>query len=152
MIFTRYTTLIFFILSFVTYNEYLPFKILLCGDIETNPGSFNWCKFILFYHWNLNDLLACNREKFHLVEAFILSNNNDIFCISETFLDSSVDSSYDGLNINGYTLVLSDYPSNTRRGGVAVYHKDHLPLIRRNDISTFPYQFIQITQSKQGSI
>ena len=41
MIFTRYTTLIFFILSPVTCTEYLRFINLLCGDIETNPGPFN---------------------------------------------------------------------------------------------------------------
>ena len=135
MIFTRYTTLIFFILSLVTYTEYLRFiNLLLCGDIETNPGPFNRCKFISLYHWNLNGKLACNREKFHLVEAFVVSNNIDIFCISETFLDSSVDNIYDGLNINGYTLVRSDHPSNTKRGAVAIYYKDHLPVIRRNDI------------------
>ena len=114
MIFTRYATLIFFILSLATYTEYLRFiNLLLCGDIETNPGPFNRCKFISLYHWNLNGKLACNREKFHLVEAFVVSNNIDIFCISETFLDSSVDNIYDGLNINGYTLVRRNYPSNT---------------------------------------
>ena len=137
MIFTRYTTLIFFILFFVTYIEYLSFKnFLLCGDIKTNPGSFNRCKSISFYHWNLTGMLACNYKKFYLVEAFVISKNFDIFCISETFLDSSVDNIYDGLNINGYTLVRSYYPSNTKRGSVAIYFKDHLPVIRMNDISS----------------
>ena len=115
MIFTRYTTLFFFILSFATYTEYLLFKNLLCSDIETNPGSFNRCKFIQFYHWNPIPLLACNREKFQLVEAFVVSNNIEIFCISEAFLDSSVDDIYDGLNMIGYTLVRNDHPSNTKR-------------------------------------
>ena len=51
MVFTRYTTLIFFILPFVTYTEYLRFiSLLLCGDIESNPGPFNRCKFVSFYH------------------------------------------------------------------------------------------------------
>ena len=68
MIFTRCTTLIFFTLSLVTYTEYLRFiKLLLCGDVEINPGPFSRCKFISFYHWNLNGLLARNREKFHLL-------------------------------------------------------------------------------------
>ena len=79
--------------------------------------------------------MAREHEKFHLVDAFVVSNNIDIFCISEAFLDSSVDNIYDGLNINGYTLVRRDHPSNTKRGGVAIY-KDHLPVIRRNDISS----------------
>ena len=135
IIFTRHTTLIFFILPFVTYTEYLRFiNLLLCCGIETNLGPFNRCKFISFYHCNLNGLLARNHEKFYLVEAFVVSNNIDIFCISETFLDSSVDNIYDGLNINGYTLVRSDHPSNTKRAAVAIYYKEHLPVIRRNDI------------------
>ena len=79
-------------------------------------------------------MLARNCEKSHLVEAFVVSNNTDVFCISETFLDSFVDNIYDGLNKNSYTLVRSDCPSNTKRGGVAIYDKEHLPLIRRNDI------------------
>ena len=83
---------------------------------------------------NLNILLARNREKFHLVEAFVVSNNIDIFCLSETFLDSSHYNIYDGLNINDYTLVRSDHPSDTKRCGVAICYKDHLPVIRRNDI------------------
>ena len=80
MIFTRYRTLIFFILSLVTHTEYLRFtNRLLCGDIETNPGRFSRCKIISFYHWNLYGLLVRNREKFHLVEAFVVSSNIDIF-------------------------------------------------------------------------
>ena len=60
-------------------------------------------------------LLARNREKFQLVEAFVVSNNIEIFCISEAFLDSSVDDIYDRLNMIGYTLVRNDHPSNTKR-------------------------------------
>ena len=74
-------------------------------DRPFNPRLFNRCKSVSLYPWNLNEFSARNREKFHLVEAFVVSNNIDIFCISETFLDSSVDNIYDGLNINGYTLV-----------------------------------------------
>ena len=86
MIFTRHTTLIFVILFFVTYTKYLRFKNLLFrGDIGTNFDPFNRWKSISFYHWNLNGLLPRNREKFDLVEAFVVSNNIDIFWISESF-------------------------------------------------------------------
>ena len=34
---------------------------------------------ISFFLSDLNYLLACNRNKFHLVEAFVVSNNVDIF-------------------------------------------------------------------------
>ena len=80
--------------------------------------------------------MACNREKVHLVEAFAISNIIDIFCISETFLDSYVDKIYDRLNIHGYTLVRNGHLFNTKHGAVATYYKDHLPVIRRNDISS----------------
>ena len=46
----RYAILIFFILSFLTYAKYLRLKNFLCDDIETNPGPFNRCKSISFYH------------------------------------------------------------------------------------------------------
>ena len=78
-------------------------------------------------------MLARNRKNFHLVEALVVSNNIDIFCISETFLDSSVNNIYVGLNINGYTLALSDYPSNTVRSSVAIFSGT---VIRKNDISS----------------
>ena len=103
-------------------------KLILDLSISAN--------FFSFYHWNLDGLFARNSKRFHLVEAFVVSNNIDIFCMSETFLDSSVDNIYDGLNINGYILVRSDHPSNTKQGGIAIYYKDHLPVIRRNDISS----------------
>ena len=124
-----------FILLFVTYPELRFRNLLLCGDIETNSGPFNRYKSPSFYHWNLNGLLACNCEKFHLVEASVVSNNIDIFCLSETFLYSSVDNIYDRLNIRGYTLVRADHPSKTKRDSAAIYYKGHLSVIRRNDIS-----------------
>ena len=37
--------------------------------------------------------------------------------------------------INGCSLLRADHPSNSKRGGVCLYFKEHLPLIRRNDLS-----------------
>ena len=37
--------------------------------------------------------------------------------------------------ISGYSLLRADYRSNSKRGGVCLYFKEHLPLIRRNDLS-----------------
>ena len=52
----------------------------------------------------------------------------DIICLSETYLDSSIQSDNDNLEIPGYNLVRSDYPSNNKRGGVCIYCKASLPL------------------------
>ena len=65
MIFTRYTTLIFFILSLVTYTKYLRFiNLLLGGGIETNPGPFNRCKLSHFITGILMDWWLVTAKSF----------------------------------------------------------------------------------------
>ena len=32
-------------------------------------------------------------------------------------------------------MIRSDHPSNTKRGGVCIYYKEHLPFVRRDDIT-----------------
>ena len=48
--------------------------------------------------------------------------------LSETFLSPSVISTLDSLNIDGYNIVRSDYPSISKRGGVSCYFKGSLPI------------------------
>ena len=52
----------------------------------------------------------------------------DIICLFETYLDSNTPLHDDNLEISGYTIVRSDHPSNTKRGGAYLYHKNKLPL------------------------
>ena len=33
-------------------------------------------------------------------------------------------------------MIRSDHPSNTKRGGVCLYYKQHLPFVRRDDITS----------------
>ena len=51
----------------------------------------------------------------------------DIMCLSETYLDSTIQSNNDNLEILRYDLVRSDHPSNNKRGGVCIYYKASLP-------------------------
>ena len=55
--------------------------------------------------------------------------------MSETFLDSSIDISDTRINIYGVSLLRADHPGNTKRGGICMYYKNHLPVIRRTDLS-----------------
>ena len=103
------------------------------SGIETNPGLRK--SFIKFCHWNLNGLAAHDFVKMPLIEAFITTHNFDIICLSETLLDSSIDISDTRVNINGYSLLRGDHPSNNKRGGVCMYYKNYLPVIRRTDLS-----------------
>ena len=114
--------LLFKYFNFCCYALHLKRMLLLESvDIETNPGPRK--SFIKFCHWNLNGLAAHDFVKMPLIEAFIKTRNFDIICLSETFLDSSIDISDIRININGYSFLRADHPNNIIRGGVCMYYK-----------------------------
>ena len=51
----------------------------------------------------------------------------DIVSLSETYLESSVSTDDDNLQISNYSSVRVEHPSNAKRGGVLVYCKSYLP-------------------------
>ena len=53
----------------------------------------------------------------------------------EAFLDSYVPIDDNRLSIPGYSMMRVDHSSNTKRGGVCLDDKEHLPVIQRDDIS-----------------
>ena len=55
-------------------------------------------------------------------------HKSSIICLSETYLDSSILFDYNNLETRGYNLIHSDQPSNSKRGGVCIYHKKFLRL------------------------
>ena len=146
-----------FILLFFKYFDFCHYApnlkrmlLLESGDIETNPDPRK--SFIKFCHWNLNGLAAHDFVKMPLIEAFIKTHNFDIICLSETFLDSSIDISATSININGYSLLRADHPSNTKRGGVCVYYKNYLHVIRRIDLSHLQECIVaEVTVDKERS-
>ena len=105
-----------------------------CGDIEENPGP----KYssLTFCHWNLNGLTAHDSIKISLLQAYITQHNYDIICLTETFLNSSIPNDDNRIMIDGYNLIRSDHPSDSKKGGVCIYYKEHIPLILRDDINT----------------
>ena len=59
---------------------------------------FAVCAYVPFYsspikfcRWNLNGLAAHDFIKIPLIEAFVSSHNFDVLCLSETFLNSTID-------------------------------------------------------------
>ena len=79
-------------------------------------------------HWNLNSLAAHNLRKVALLKAYLSVQRFDIFCISETYLNSSITEDDDNLQTPGYDLIRPDHPSNSKRGGIAIRYKNFLPL------------------------
>ena len=124
---------VFFLLFFIQN------LLSCCGDIEENPGP----KYssLTFCHWNLNGLTAHDSTKISLLQAYITQRNYDIMtimtCLTETFLNSSILSDDNRIKIDGYSLIRSDHPSDSKKGGVCIYYKEHIPLILRDDINTY---------------
>ena len=84
-----------------------------CGDIEENPGlkysSLTVC------HWNLNELTTHDYTKTSLLQAYITQHNYGIICLTEIFLNSSILSDDNTITIDGYNLIRSDYPSDSKK-------------------------------------
>ena len=122
----------FYFISAVSYihHMWLYSSAIKCSDdIEGNPGPKpNFCEYLSICHWNLNSICAHNFIKLSLLRAYICINKIDIICLSETYLDSSISSDNDNLELPGYNLVRADNPTNTKRGGVCIYFHNCLPL------------------------
>ena len=69
------------------------------------------------------------------MEAFIIRNNFDLVCLSETFLDSTTPNDNVNIQINGYSLPRADHANDIKRESVCIYFKKSIPLIRINDLS-----------------
>ena len=64
--------------------------------------------------------------KISQIEAYNSLCNYDFICISETYFDSSILEGDRNFQLNAYHLIRADHPSNTKRGGVCIYHKESL--------------------------
>ena len=52
------------------------------------------------------------------------------------FLNSFIPSDDNRIKIDGYNLIRSDHTSDSKKGGVCIYHKEHIPLILWDDINS----------------
>ena len=41
--------------------------------------------------------------------------------------------------MDGYNLIRADHPSDSKKGGVCIYYKEHILLILRDDINTLDW-------------
>ena len=65
--------------------------------------------------------MAHNFLKVSLLQTLAVTNDYDIFCLSETLLDSSIENNDDRISIPGYNLLRGGHLSNTKRGGICIY-------------------------------
>ena len=112
-----------FISKFLLYLNILLHHL----DLESNPGpdktkakNFSCC------HWNVNSLVAHKHSKHRQLEAYNSIYNYDFICISETYIDFSVTQNSEEIQLDGYSLVRSDRPGNSKKGGACLYYKESL--------------------------
>ena len=98
---------------------YSIFLIVLNGDLEINPEPRRSTdETFLICHWN--SLSAYNYNKRFLLRAYIAVHKYNVIYLFEIYLDSTVASNNENLEITGYNLLRSDHPDNTKRGGVCL--------------------------------
>ena len=103
----------------------LTLRLLLSGDIETNPGPFTR-QSISIVHANVCSL----RNKIDLVQTNL--GKHDIITLSETWLDDTVNN--DSISLQHFhPPVRQDRPNNAH-GGVAIYVKNTLVCKARPDL------------------
>ena len=122
---------IIFVLIVIQLCHLFPLQVF--NNVQLNPGPKKSSS-LTFFHWNLNGIAAPDFAKISLIQSHALSYNIDIIFLSKAFLDSSIEANNPKLNIPGYNLLRSDHPSNIKRGGVCMFYKDYLPVIRRDDL------------------
>ena len=49
-----------------------------------------------------------------------------MICLSETFLDSSIPTNGEKLNMKGFKLIRADNPNDSKKGGVSIYYEEFL--------------------------
>ena len=104
---------------------------ILSSDIEVNPGlKLDSSQNFVICHWNLNSIAAHHCLKINLLKAYLTIHTIDVVCLSETCLDSS-------FSVNDGKLVKCEHTTNSKCGGVFIYHKDSLPL------KIFDIQYLQ---------
>ncbi len=114
----------------------LTLLLILCGDIESNPGPLRFC------HLNARSLLSDIDLSQHLqhqyslldeiYETLVYRNEFDIIAISETWLKDSVPDNE--LDLNGYQLPFCRH-RGTRGGGVMVYVREEIVAVERSDLN-----------------
>ena len=127
--------------------------LLLCNrDVEFNPGPKKNKEFPLSCcHWNVNSLLAHDCAKVTSLEAYNSVFKYDFICISETYIDSTISSDNNNLNILGYNLIRADHPSNSKRGSVSIYYKESLAVQTLNNIGLPVYLVCKVCLSNKTS-
>ena len=118
-----------YMFSFISFEIFFAFKLLLilCGNFEVKLVPSYWTS-LSFRHWNLSSISAQDFGKISLLEVYNTIPKFDIICLSEIFLNSSLQNDDGSLVLNGYKLIKVDNPNDLTRGGISIYFKQSLSI------------------------
>ena len=68
-----------------------------------------------FCHWNRNSIAAHSFLKLLLLKAYNIQHKLDMICFSETFLDFSIPTNVEKLNMTGYKLIRTGNPNDSKK-------------------------------------
>ena len=83
--------------------------LILCGDVEQNPGPKD-TKYLSLCHWNLNSLDTHDFAKVSALKAINATEKFDFICLSESYLDFIISSDDSCPSLDGYNLIRPDHP------------------------------------------
>ena len=109
-------------------RRFLFYLILLCGDVEINPGPTS-ATFLKCAHLNVRSASTINNNinKPTLICELISDYNLDILTLSETwFTDNTLPSILNSLIPNGFSILQTPRPIQKSGGGVAVIYRSFL--------------------------
>ena len=112
---------LFFSCSYLYHIWLFARLIHLSGDTEKNPKKDFFQTFSIDY-CDLNSLVAHNFTKVALLKAHLSVQRFDIFCLYETYLNSSITEDDDSLSKPGYDLTRSGHPSSNKTGVATIYY------------------------------
>ena len=84
----------------------------------------------------MNGIIARDKIKIPLIEAYNSIFHHDIIALSETIINNSLQD--EDIFIEGFSkeIFRSDHPSGNKKGGVCIYFKETLPIKRRKDLES----------------
>ena len=101
----------------------------MAGDIHPHPGQVDVG--LKFCRWKLNGIIARDRIKIPLIEAYNSIFHYDIIALSETIINNSVPD--EDIFIEGFSREIF---RGDKKDGVCIYFKETLPIKRRKDLGS----------------
>ena len=112
--------------KFYTICCMLLLHFICASDIERNPRKNNTSFNLSLCDWNFDSIAVHNFSNPFLLEAYNVQHKFDMICLSQTFLDTSIPTNDERLNMRGYKVIRANNPSDNKKGDVGIIYEQFL--------------------------